>query len=416
VASLIRSTGSIGWQVLFPAVLVLAVFLAALTSLSRAHGQSLGNGPVVFLEPPAATLLVGGAPVVLADVVAGVPFDPGLGSFELELAFDPDTVRLTVGEGTFLKSTGRATTCAFSLLAQTRVLYSCTSTGLQRGAWGQGVLAILYVSTARDLVLIPTTDNGRLVRIDNVRTGVGLRDVEGNFIATSDVADAVIGVHALEGDLNADCEVNIVDEQLISAHYPALLGSLNYVPFFDLQPALGDDDIDVKDLQFVFGRDKHNCQTPIPTPVVTGTPAVPTVLPVTRTPAPRSATPAPSATRTVIPRTRTPVVTRTPATTFTPPTTRTAVLTTTPAGTKTPAVTRTDVASRTPAPLRTPESVNTVLSSDRPKPGPSGLPNTGESGRLGVGAGSMVLTVMAVVIGVLTALLLWVRLHGGSDE
>ncbi|HXF51246.1 MAG TPA: hypothetical protein VNM43_06160, partial [Dehalococcoidia bacterium] len=40
--------------------------------------------------------------------------------------------------------------------------------------------------------------------------------------------------------------------------------NLLYDPFFDLEPSLKDFDIDIKDVQKVFGRNGSTCQAPIP--------------------------------------------------------------------------------------------------------------------------------------------------------
>jgi hypothetical protein len=79
-----------------------------------------------------------------------------------------------------------------------------------------------------------------------------------------DVGDAVIVARALQGDLDLDCKVNVVDEQMISFRYKASLGSIWYRPFFDLEPQPGDGEIDTKDLQFVYGRDGSTCEDPKP--------------------------------------------------------------------------------------------------------------------------------------------------------
>jgi len=33
------------------------------------------------------------------------------------------------------------------------------------------------------------------------------------------VGDALIAVRALEGDLNKDCVINVIDDQMIASHY-----------------------------------------------------------------------------------------------------------------------------------------------------------------------------------------------------
>ena len=46
--------------------------------------------------------------------------------------------------------------------------------------------------------------------------------------------------------------------------YGAFFGSVLYSKWYDLEPALHDLDIDIKDLQKVFGRDGSTCQVPVP--------------------------------------------------------------------------------------------------------------------------------------------------------
>jgi hypothetical protein len=56
----------------------------------------------------------------------------------------------------------------------------------------------------------------------------------------------------------------VSDEQTIAYHYPSSFGSLTYDRWFDLEPVARDLDIDIKDLQKVFGRDSSSCQHPVP--------------------------------------------------------------------------------------------------------------------------------------------------------
>ena len=69
--------------------------------------------------------------------------------------------------------------------------------------------------------------------------------------------------------------------------YGAFFGLLLYDQFYDLEPSPhGDFDIDIKDLQFVFGRDGRECPSPTPTPTATST-FTPTNTPTyTHTPTP----------------------------------------------------------------------------------------------------------------------------------
>jgi hypothetical protein len=76
--------------------------------------------------------------------------------------------------------------------------------------------------------------------------------------------DSTITIRMLEGDLNLDCNVDVLDDQAIAFRYGASFGLLLYNPFYDLEPKVGDFDIDIKDLQFVFGRNGSTCAAPIP--------------------------------------------------------------------------------------------------------------------------------------------------------
>jgi hypothetical protein len=58
--------------------------------------------------------------------------------------------------------------------------------------------------------------------------------------------------------------VDVEDQQLIAYRYGSFFGSGLYSQWYDLEPALHDLDIDIKDLQKVFGRDGSTCQAPLP--------------------------------------------------------------------------------------------------------------------------------------------------------
>jgi hypothetical protein len=69
----------------------------------------------------------------------------------------------------------------------------------------------------------------------------------------------------LEGDINLDCQVDVSDDQGIAFRYGQFFGQLNYNRFYDLEPNIAPDfDIDIKDVQTVFGRNGSTCRNPIP--------------------------------------------------------------------------------------------------------------------------------------------------------
>jgi hypothetical protein len=56
----------------------------------------------------------------------------------------------------------------------------------------------------------------------------------------------------------------VTDDQGIAFRYGSAFGNLLYDPWFDLEPSLKDFDVDIKDLQKVFGRNGSTCENPIP--------------------------------------------------------------------------------------------------------------------------------------------------------
>ena len=58
--------------------------------------------------------------------------------------------------------------------------------------------------------------------------------------------------------------VDVSDDQMEASHYGATFGTLLYDPWYDLEPALKDCDVDIKDLQKVFGRNGSTCANPVP--------------------------------------------------------------------------------------------------------------------------------------------------------
>jgi hypothetical protein len=83
----------------------------------------------------------------------------------------------------------------------------------------------------------------------------------------ADCRDINITVRMLQGDLNLDCHVDVQDQQLIAYRLgsagPAAPENL-YDDRYDIEPNAPDGDIDISDVQRVFGRDGSTCQAPIP--------------------------------------------------------------------------------------------------------------------------------------------------------
>jgi hypothetical protein len=71
-------------------------------------------------------------------------------------------------------------------------------------------------------------------------------------------------VRRLEGDVTADCLVNIDDYQQVAAHYPSTDGNAAYASVDDINLPQPDGSIDISDLQFVVGRKASTCAAPRP--------------------------------------------------------------------------------------------------------------------------------------------------------
>jgi hypothetical protein len=71
-------------------------------------------------------------------------------------------------------------------------------------------------------------------------------------------------VRRLEGDVTADCLVNIDDYQQVAAHYPSTVGNPVYASVDDINLPQPDGAIDIADLQFVVGRKGSSCAAPRP--------------------------------------------------------------------------------------------------------------------------------------------------------
>jgi hypothetical protein len=162
--------------------------------------------------------------------------------------------------------------CAMSLILENIIHFGCTTYGmLPEGPTGEFELAALNLIPHRDLAndLFPGNNNGVLTVLKD--NGCELVDTLGHPVhgsinggLTPTCGDLAVTVRILEGDLDLDCDVDLTDEQMISFRYGAFFGSQHYSKWFDLEPEFHDLDIDIKDVQKVFGRDNSSCQDPIP--------------------------------------------------------------------------------------------------------------------------------------------------------
>lgn len=230
------------------------------------HALLADQGAVIAPSPASANLFVGGAPLVVEERVTAVPAGAGVASFDLDIRYDADLVNVTIVDGGFLGSGGRAVSCTTAAVNFFERVFSCTSSGAGAYAAGGGVLARLTIQPVADAgaILQATRPNGGTVTVHPLLSNTRLTDAQGATIAVSRADDAAIGVRLLEGDVNDDCAVNLRDDQEIAARYPATFGAQSYASALDLEPAGGDGDIDINDVQFVFGRDGSRCDAPVP--------------------------------------------------------------------------------------------------------------------------------------------------------
>ena len=199
----------------------------------------------------------------------------GLGAFEFQIKFDHKLFNIDVSQTTanWLDGTGRTANCSMTIISENDIRYGCVSVGTGLGiAQVSGVIAAdVLITPVPDLAgrIRPTKDNGVSALIDDENCEIA--DIYGDLFPnegaglTQDCTDVGITVRKLEGDVNGDCNVDLEDQQLIAFRYGSFFGNLTYSQFYDLQPwPAGDFDIDIKDLQFVFGRDGSTCAVPIP--------------------------------------------------------------------------------------------------------------------------------------------------------
>jgi hypothetical protein len=229
---------------------------------------------------PTPTPTLGGLGCLLDQNADGR--EDGVGAYEFQVKFDHKVFNVSVTNGPWLTAgTTRTAQCNNTIVTENWILFACTSTGpaidptapgaASGGLPNGGVLAQLKLTPNEDMRsrLHPGNNNGvvRLILDENCElTNIFGEPLPGSVSGglTAQCGDASVTVRILEGDLNLDCRVNMLDEQAIAYRYGSFFGDLNYDPWFDLEPSLKDFDVDIKDLQKVFGRDGSTCANPNP--------------------------------------------------------------------------------------------------------------------------------------------------------
>jgi len=196
-----------------------------------------------------------------------------LAAFEFEVRFDPKKVCVNLvpsaevqANTAFICSVRDKDSSTLEGIAQ----IGCVSIGKGVSLTGL-ILATIEVRPQPELYsqLRPNQDNGNVVQILN--QNCELADEQGHAIPIFSCEDADITFRYLEGDVDGpDCDVDVFDSQAVAFRWGVNKGSLLYNSFMDLEPSgqvKGDGDIDIKDIQFVFGRFASTCANPWPAQV-----------------------------------------------------------------------------------------------------------------------------------------------------
>ena len=210
-----------------------------------------------------------------ADIVTADPKDPSsfqqLAAFEFEVHYDNKKVCVDINEGPDWVAAGAV--CIIEddqpdskpqLEGVARI--GCVTIGKGHGIDELDVLATVDIYPQPDLYseMKPNQDNGVVVQINNVNCD--LSDEQGHAIPIFSCDDADITLRFLEGDVVPDCVVDAMDAQAMGFRWGVRKGSLLYDDWFNLEPSSQqqDNDIDINDFQFVFGRFGSTCKDPHP--------------------------------------------------------------------------------------------------------------------------------------------------------
>lgn len=176
-------------------------------------------------------------------VVEGVT---NMGSFQFEIGFTGAVVNIANASdvllGPFLGSTGGTVIPVGPDIDNTAgtVVYGAATFGAQAGPNGSGVLAT-----------ITWTGGGEGTTALDLRN-VQVSDVNGVVVPVNEVDGEIVVRKGFWADVNDDGRVDIIDIQLVCAHWNTHLGEANYDPRFDVDnEGQGDGDIDIIDIQLV---------------------------------------------------------------------------------------------------------------------------------------------------------------------
>jgi len=201
------------------------------------------------------------------------PKDPSqfqqLAAFEFEMHYDNKRVCVGLTEGAAWVTAG-----AFCIVEDSNTKpqlegvarIGCVTTGKGNNIDELDPLALIKIYPQPEIYTLakPNQDNGVVVQVSNVNCD--LSDEQGNAIPIAACNDVAVTFRYLEGDVQPDCVVDAADAQAIAFRWGVDKGSLIYNDFMNLEPSSQqqDDDIDINDLQFVYGRFGSTCDNPHP--------------------------------------------------------------------------------------------------------------------------------------------------------
>ena len=186
-------------------------------------------------------------------------------AFEYEIRFDGGQVCVSFTPGKFVANNGMTCTKTTSeekglievgcVTQKTTPQVPIDNSNLQLGVIEVRPQPSLYS------IIKATQDNGVVVQIRNDQCN--LADLEGHKINAapigvgSECPDSDLTIRWLEGDVNGDCIVDTADQQLLAFRWGVSKGVQLYNARFNL---VGDlETINIKDVQFVFGRHNSKC-------------------------------------------------------------------------------------------------------------------------------------------------------------
>ncbi|MDZ7386335.1 MAG: BACON domain-containing carbohydrate-binding protein [candidate division KSB1 bacterium] len=176
-------------------------------------------------------------------VVEGVT---NIGSFQFEIGYDRTVVQLRgstpVQLGPFLGSTGRTVIPVGPAIDTTAgtVVFGAATFGTQAGPNGNGTLATITWTGVGE--------GSAALDLRNVQVS----DINGVVIPVAVVDGEIIVKKGFWADVNNDDRIDIIDIQLVCAHWNTRVGDPNYDPRYDVDnEGQGDGDIDIIDIQLV---------------------------------------------------------------------------------------------------------------------------------------------------------------------